>query len=321
MINRHTCVLFFSVFVMAFVIAGCRGCETLPVNRHDKMTHDVATRGIIYVAADESYRFILEEEKFMFEHYYPHAEIHILYSDEKTAFENAMNDSVRLVVASTIHHNALDRWMHERNIVKRVVGVGRDAVVAAVHPECPLQQITEPVILDIVNGKINKWNQIHPSLPEKHIRVFFDSKRSGIARYFFEEGTQHSNKLTGKAADSTEQLLQWITEDENSIGFFPFNLISDKDDPRSRAIQKQVKILPVADSRNTSEYFLPSQTTIADSTYPFIRRMLIINKEGKTGLGTGFASFIAGPKGQKILLKAGLVPQRIPERNVEIVVK
>jgi hypothetical protein len=38
--------------------------------------------------------------------------------------------------------------------------------------------------------------------------------------------------------------------------------------------------------------------------------MLVV--ENKSGLGTGFASFVAGHKGQRIILKRGLAPAHTP---------
>jgi phosphate transport system substrate-binding protein len=42
----------------------------------------------------------------------------------------------------------------------------------------------------------------------------------------------------------------------------------------------------------------------------------MLNYQGKAGLGMGFASFIAGEIGQRIILKSGLVPVKIPSRNI-----
>jgi len=44
----------------------------------------------------------------------------------------------------------------------------------------------------------------------------------------------------------------------------------------------------------------------------------VINREYFSGLGTGFAQFIAGEKGQRIFLKSGLVPAQMPIRLVEV---
>ena len=57
---------------------------------------------------------------------------------------------------------------------------------------------------------------------------------------------------------------------------------------------------------------------IYSGEYPFCRDVYIINREGRTGLGTGFAAFVAGEKGQLIILKAGMVPATQPVRMVKI---
>ena len=51
--------------------------------------------------------------------------------------------------------------------------------------------------------------------------------------------------------------------------------------------------------------------------YPLCRELYVISREGRTGLGTGFASFVAGDNGQRIFLKAGLVPATVPVRLVQ----
>jgi phosphate transport system substrate-binding protein len=63
---------------------------------------------------------------------------------------------------------------------------------------------------------------------------------------------------------------------------------------------------------------LPSQNNIAEGTYPLARDLYIINCQGYSGLGMGFASFVAGDIGQRIILKSGLLPVRMPGRNIII---
>jgi phosphate transport system substrate-binding protein len=44
----------------------------------------------------------------------------------------------------------------------------------------------------------------------------------------------------------------------------------------------------------------------------------MLNYQGKEGLGMGFASYIAGEIGQRIILKSGLLPVRIPSRIIQL---
>lgn len=305
----------FIYVLLCFLLVGCKGC----FKKTDPKKDDLATRGFIYIAADESYKYILEEEKQVFEYIYPNSEIHILYSDEKTAFERAMVDSIRLVVASTPDNNLMDAYLQKRKIKKRVTAVGRDAVVVITHKNTVATQLRMRHLLGIITGKISNWKQVSDTLPDQTIHVYFDSERSGLARYMAQNYLGGSGSLTGEAADSTFQLVEMVENDPGSIGLIGFNFISDYHDPRTYKLADRVKVLKMNELRDTNLFCFPSQTTIADSTYPLIRRMMIINKEGKTGLGTGFVSFIAGPKGQRIMLKAGIVPQWIPTRDIEVV--
>jgi phosphate transport system substrate-binding protein len=52
----------------------------------------------------------------------------------------------------------------------------------------------------------------------------------------------------------------------------------------------------------------PYQAYLALKTYPLRRELFVINREARTGIASGFASFVAGTKGQLIILKSGLLP-------------
>jgi phosphate transport system substrate-binding protein len=50
------------------------------------------------------------------------------------------------------------------------------------------------------------------------------------------------------------------------------------------------------------------------------RDLYIINCQGYSGLGMGFASFVAGDIGQRIILKSGLLPIRTPGRKISFII-
>jgi phosphate transport system substrate-binding protein len=72
-------------------------------------------------------------------------------------------------------------------------------------------------------------------------------------------------------------------------------------------------------TNENSEYFKPYQAYIAQKIYPLWREVYIISKEAYTGLGTGLTAFIASERGQRIVLKFGLVPATMPVRLVELI--
>ena len=53
---------------------------------------------------------------------------------------------------------------------------------------------------------------------------------------------------------------------------------------------------------------LPYQYYIYNGEYPLVRTIYALLNDPRRGLPWGFAHFIEGPKGQRIVMKAGLLP-------------
>ena len=64
--------------------------------------------------------------------------------------------------------------------------------------------------------------------------------------------------------------------------------------------------------------YAPYQAYLQLKKYPLARMLYIVSGEARSGLGTGFASWALSEKGQRIVLKAGLLPATMPVRVVQI---
>ena len=100
------------------------------------------------------------------------------------------------------------------------------------------------------------------------------------------------------------------------IGVVGMNWIFQPTDKIKKALEN-ITVLSVKD-KGSNEYVYPSQENLGNRKYPLARVLYIINCQGYDGLGIGFASFIAGETGQRIILKSGLAPMREPSRNISI---
>ncbi|MFM7729283.1 MAG: phosphate ABC transporter substrate-binding protein, partial [Flavobacteriales bacterium] len=67
-----------------------------------------------------------------------------------------------------------------------------------------------------------------------------------------------------------------------------------------------------------SDFYGPYQAYIALKKYPLTRDVYVISREGRNGLGTGFASFLAGDQGQRLVRMCGLLPTTMPVRIINI---
>lgn len=115
---------------------------------------------------------------------------------------------------------------------------------------------------------------------------------------------------------SNEEVIKFVSENNGMIGVIGVNWISE---PSSKMLPylENINVLSVK-ALNGSSFVSPTQNNIAEGTYPLARDLFIVNCQGYSGLGMGFASFIAGDVGQRIVLKSGLLPVRVPGRKLNV---
>jgi phosphate transport system substrate-binding protein len=152
----------------------------------------------------------------------------------------------------------------------------------------------------------------------KDTKIVFDNNNSSTINFLMER--TGINKLSENcfALNSNKAVIDYVIKQRNTIGVIGVNWISDKDDTTSVNFLKSVKVFEIAVT-DTSEFYKPYQAYIALKNYPLWREVFIISKEAYTGLGTGFTSFVASERGQRIVLKFGLVPATMPVRLVELI--
>jgi phosphate transport system substrate-binding protein len=117
------------------------------------------------------------------------------------------------------------------------------------------------------------------------------------------------------AVSSDSAVVDYVSMNVNAIGFIGSSWISDNDDSTTN---KFLGTISVAGLSKGDEYYQPYQAYIAQGEYPLSRDVVVISREARAGLATGFIAFVAGDKGQRIVLKAGLVPGTMPLRIIEI---
>jgi phosphate transport system substrate-binding protein len=64
--------------------------------------------------------------------------------------------------------------------------------------------------------------------------------------------------------------------------------------------------------------FQPYQAYLANGQYAFTRYVYAILADPRIGLTSGFTSFLSGDRGQRIILKSGLLPVTQPVRIIQV---
>lgn len=271
----------------------------------DPRTDDRPTSGDVVVLAEEEFKGLLEGHRLVFEMTYPKARVRIHYLPQAELLQAMLNDSVRAAFTTCAPGQQQVSYLRERKVPVTLVPVLVDAV-AVVRGGGQAR----PITVDELRARLRDPAQG---------RILFDHPGSGVARTVVDSLLGgDASMLKAAVVPGMDSLVARLQRDTTVLGMISFARISDLDDPIKAALRKRLTLVPIA-SVATAVAEVPTQSNLAGGTYPLRRRMYALNMEGKTGLGTGFVSFVAGHKGQRIILKSGLAPHTIPARNVMLV--
>jgi phosphate transport system substrate-binding protein len=277
---------------------------------------DTTTSGHVKIAVDESLKPLLDTELDTFEALYTRAHIDIIYTSEEEAMNLLLNDSVRLAIITRGLLPTEAEILKKLRLEPTQVSIAKEGVATIFNKQSADSTISKSQLRDILTGKIATWAQLRKGGPKDSIQVVFDQPTSGIVRYF--KDSLNIDKLARNcfAVKGNAAVIDYIAAHRTAIGVIGATWISDADDSTSNVFLSTVRVGGV--SLDTGEYYQPYQAYIAQGQYPLIRNIIVINREGRTGLGSGFLAFLSGEKGQRIILKAGLVPATMPVRIVQI---
>ncbi len=312
--NRYKLLLASAAFIamFAFMAVSCKpkGTATL---------RETPTSGDIKIVADESFRLIVDAEVDTFLALYNYAKIKPIYKPENELVADFLNDSVKVIVSSWAPSEEQRKVLLDLQTVVRTTVVAYDALALVLHKDNPDSLLTYKNVQDIFTGAITDWKQINPKSKLGTINIVFDNIHSGNIRYFREK-FELPDKLGSNfyAVNSNPEVVGYVSESPGALGIISVNWISDEDDSLSLSFLDKIKVAAVSQPYlDESTFYLPVQGSIYDKTYPFVREVNMNSRESFSGLGSGFVSFVAGEKGQRIILKSGLVPATMPIRIIQ----
>ncbi|MEI7421819.1 MAG: substrate-binding domain-containing protein [Prolixibacteraceae bacterium] len=279
------------------------------------------TSGKARIAVDETFRPVLESEVDLFRVIYGYADLKAEYLPENESIEKLLNDSVNLIVASRRLKPEEIRIITGRKLYAKQLKVATDAIALIVHPSCKDTLISMKQIREILGGKISDWKQLNASSPSLPIRILFDNGKSGIVRFMADSICKGNFSATTMAALSyNRDVIEYTASHPGVIGFIGASWIGNKNDSLHLSFHRKIRVLAVSESDvpTTENSYKPYQAYLLDKMYPLTRSIFMINTEPRSGLCSGFVSFVASDKGQRIILKAGIIPAVAPTRVVNV---
>jgi len=287
-----------------------------------KAGSDTPTTGEISIAVDETFTPVIDAVLPVFHSVYKFAHVRARYLPEVDALNLLLKDSVRLAIASRpLSAREMD-YFHAKKFFPKVIPVAIDGIAVVVNPANPDTLFSVATIRKIMTGEIIGWKEINIKSPLGKVKVIFDNPRSSIVRFIVDSIT-HSGNLSKQLSSVQGNLdvVDFVSKNPDAIGLIGVSWVSNRNDPKSLSFLKKIKVAGISASEPAlrENSYQPYQAYIATGKYPFTRFLYAILSEPRPGLGTGFSSFLASDKGQRIIQKTGVLPNNIPLRIVHIV--
>jgi phosphate transport system substrate-binding protein len=290
-------------FIVVFSMLGI-SCDDTPKHA------DNLASGTVDISADETYRAVIESQKSVFDSSFPNARVTIHYKPEAECFKDYFDNKARLILVTRDLTAAEKQLCEQKQIYPTSVPLAKDAVAAVVNNNCPDSLLSVPQLSAILTGEY-----------KKKYTVVFDNQNSSLLRYVT-DSLLKGKKLGSNvfAAKGGKDVIDYITKNPEAIGFLGLCDISDSNDANNTgAFINNVKVVALY-SDSERHYLKPYLAYIGLKEYPLVRKLYYINRESYPGLGTGFANFLKGPRGQLIFAHAHLFPLwlEITIRDAEI---
>ena len=277
--------------------------------------------GTTTIAVDETFRPVIEAETVLFQAIYGYSEIMTKYVPEKQAFKLLLDDSVELIVTSRNLRPDEISLINSRKLFPKQMLVALDAIALIVHPSCKDSIISMKQIRELLDGKITGWEQLNANNEKGPVRLLFDNEKSGIVAYLADSVCQ-GNFAAGRtsALQNSREVIEYTANHPGVIGFVGTSWISNSNDSLHLSFHKKIKVLSVSESDipTPETSYKPYQAYLLDHRYPLTRSIYMINTEPRSGLSSGFVSFVSSDKGQRVILKSGILPAVAPARVVNI---
>ncbi|MDB5221652.1 MAG: hypothetical protein JWN83_319 [Chitinophagaceae bacterium] len=286
------------VCIIMYIVSSCNG----PNQRTDT---DTPEKGTIHISVDESFKPVIDSQIQVFEALYPQAKIIAEYKPEAECFRDLIKDSTRMIIVTRGLTPAEEKFYKDSLTYGPTWDkVANDAVALIVNNKSKDTVLTMAKIRGILDGTTG----------DKEIAVFDGLSATSTVRYAVDsilKGKPFDPKKVF-AAKSSLEVINYVSSNDNAIGFVGVSWIGNKEDTSQLSFLKKVKIAAVECSTCEGKpYVKPYQANIMLKRYPLVRGLYYILKENYNGLGSGFANFMEYEKGQLIFRRAYLGPAKM----------
>ncbi len=266
--------------------------------------------GSLNVAIDETLNQIMAQQIELFEYYYDSVKVNVQYVSDDELMRLLRNKKIDVAVFSReLTKNERDAMKSADTLYLRELTVAYDAIAVIAKRNFNDSTLDSVRLGEYLNGKVNALDLI------------FDNENSSVVKYIFGKyGIASKAESNIYAVKNADEVINYVSEKENSIGFISYSKISDEDEFKTKQKLKGIKVLGFNKHLGDSEIRVSAnQSDIAEGVYPLTRPInTVMRLSHNDNLEWLFVNFMYRQKAARVFLKSGLIPALMPEREIKV---
>jgi phosphate transport system substrate-binding protein len=271
------------------------------------------TMGDIRIACDVQLKEIMVQEEDIFERNYKYAKLDLVYKNESTILKMLREDSIHTaVLCRSLSKEEWNDFISNNKVHPRVYPFAKGALALLCNKDAADTGMLYEDFLNLCQG--------NPLQKSSFNTVVIEDVGSGIAQFLLQKMNAAPFSKSVYTLENKEAIFNYLKQNKQAIAVLDWSEFSDSDNSTVQARLNSYKVLGISRPKDSLQlgYLHPDQYLLQDDKYPLTRTYYFISTSGKSDLGLGFASFVTGEIGQRILLKAGLLPLYQTERWIEL---
>ncbi len=303
-------VRFAIVFIPALLFFACES------NPENIKANNSPTSGHLKVYYEEGLEKHVLNQAYTFEAIYYRADLSLFPSNEDLAIQALYTDSCEAVVITRQLNKKEQKAFASKKYQPKFSLVAKTGLAVICNAGLALNKLKYADVLAL----LQQSNTIQDSLGNAIVLNLLIDKSGSAVYNYLKDSLLQGRPLPPyfSSLNSGPGAINFVSSHQNAIAFVDFALFSDVDDSLSKAISKTVRVLAIGAKTHNGRYEKPNQSSFKLNAYPFTRNIYVMRKTGDFTLAKGFESFVAGPKGQTLFLKQGLLPSRQQERGITV---
>lgn len=292
------------LFLISVFILALFACK-VENNVVDKQSYDLDNINIkeVKLYADQYSKSLLDQFGIVYHAYFPKASINVNYKSDDSVMDAMLKDSIRLVVLMrdpSLYELDQLKLLHQSKPLYYTFAYNAIALVK--------DHLSTDTIIDSLSlvNQLTNGNDIFVTTKE-YVDLF---------QLVLKKLDIKGNKHPLKTVSTLDELQSYLERNNSHIGILPFSLVSDQYDSKAQSVTKKFRWLGIQNSMNDTVY--PSQSSIYTKEWPLIIPYTIMYCNLPNQDGIGFVKFLHTKQSSRLILKAGLIPYTLPDRDIKI---